>query len=379
MPTENEKEIALLGDAIAATDRELFIGAATGKDDEEIVHDETGDRTREGMGDGLEGQVEAEEPEEAEADADAETSEKGGDAEADEEADTEAEGDKKPKPDREVDGKFAAKEGADKTDVAADKGNKDGRVPPGRLREETQKRVAAEAERDEYKAKVEAGQREFAQLSAKLDQAVGRIDEISRRPAGDVAKPAADTKTEAPDIFSDPAAFIAQMQKPLLDRIDKLSQSREVDRAELSMRTARGEHKEVFDRAYEALGKLDPKNPDQFAIGSRIARSADPGQALVDWYRQDQVLREVGNDPAAYREKIAKDTREALLADPEFRKAVVAELNGEARGGKGGRQNNITRLPKSLNDAAGGSSAQRSAPSDDSERGVFEDAMSATG
>lgn len=46
MPKENEREIELLGEAIANTDREIFRGAVTGKDDEDIAHDERGRRTQ---------------------------------------------------------------------------------------------------------------------------------------------------------------------------------------------------------------------------------------------------------------------------------------------------------------------------------------------
>ena len=52
----------ILRDAIIGTEKEIF-GDAFGKDD--ITLDETGDRSHEAMGDGLEGQVE---PEEAETD-----------------------------------------------------------------------------------------------------------------------------------------------------------------------------------------------------------------------------------------------------------------------------------------------------------------------
>lgn len=386
MPKENEREIKLLGEAIANTDREIFQGAVTGNDDEDIAHDESGDRTREDMGDGLEGQVEAEDDDadaSTDADADADASDKDGDKDAD--AEDEAEGDAgdgedkdAEKPPRDKEGKFTPKDGdKDGKDKAEgeDKSLDKGRVPSARLREETQRRQAAERERDELKARFEAGQSEFRQLSSRLDQALGKIDEISRRTT---AAPAQQTETkaaEAPDLFTDPAAFIAHMQKPLLDKIEKLSQTREVDRAELSMRTARAEHKDVFDKAYEALGKLNPNDPAQHAIGARIARSADPGQALVDWYKKDQVLKEVGDDPAVYREKIAKETRDALMKDADFRKSLIEELRGEASTGRQGRPNTITRLPKSLSDAAGGRSAQSGEPFDDSDRGLFESVM----
>ena len=41
---------------------------------------------------------------------------------------------------------------------------------------------------------------------------------------------------------------------------------------------------------------------------------------MVGWHKRNKTLAEVGDNPTEYRERIAKETREALIKDPEFRK-----------------------------------------------------------
>jgi hypothetical protein len=77
----------------------------------------------------------------------------------------------------------------------------------------------------------------------------------------------------------------------------------------------------------------------------------------MQWNAQQQTLREVGPDPAKYRETIEKQAEERLMADPEFRKKVFAKAKEEATGANPPRT--VVRIPKSLSDVAGGSSANR--------------------
>lgn len=58
----------------------------------------------------------------------------------------------------------------------------------------------------------------------------------------------------------------------------------------------------------------------QFATGQ-----FDSWQRLVRWHKQQQVLGEVGEDPAAYRERILSEARESIEA--EIRAKVLAEMN----------------------------------------------------
>src|ERR1700743_1312787 len=126
------REIDPIGQAIIATEKEIA-GAAWG--DEEPVLDETGDRTIEEMGEGLEGQHEPDDDEtEGEESAEASESEEG-EGEADEEAEGEGETEKAAK----------ARDKEKPAEVVADSRD---RVPAKRLREQTERTRAIEAERD---------------------------------------------------------------------------------------------------------------------------------------------------------------------------------------------------------------------------------------
>ena len=121
---------SIIREAMRATEREVF-GEAFGND--EPVLDETGDRSLEEMGTGLEGQHEPDEDDEPE------TEETGDETETPEPKTGETEGKDKPT------------EATPKPEVEPEP---KGRVPAGRLREETKRAQAAEAALAEAKAKI---------------------------------------------------------------------------------------------------------------------------------------------------------------------------------------------------------------------------------
>jgi hypothetical protein len=133
------------------------------------------------------------------------------------------------------------------------------------------------------------------------------------------------------------------------------------------MAIAHASHKDTFEKAFAAINKLNPQNPDDRVTVQRIYSSPNPGEALVSWHKRAQTLAEVGDDPAAYRERVAKETREALMKDPEFRKQLIADLRGEAANpGPDGSPRTTTRLPGSFNRAPGSNLGTE----DDSEQAV---------
>lgn len=356
---------AQIDNAVDATSMEIY---ASAWGDDEPVLDETGDRSIEGMGEGLEGQTEVED-EDAEAE--------GGEGE-----DSEAEGDGKEGDDgktgKEGEGDAAAaKAAADK--LAAEK-PPEGKVPPGRLREETARAKAAETERDTLKVQVETeranSRKEIDELKAKFDGVLAALQR--QQPAA--PKAAVETKVEAPpDIFEDPKGFAEYLTKGFQSELAQRDQRMESLRVDMSMQSAAGRHGDGFAKAYEAVTKLNPQNPDDQVTVRRIWASPNPGEALVTWHRNQETLREVGGDPAAFKERIAKETRETLMKDPEFRKQLIAELRGEAGDdGTGRPTNTVVRLPRSLNGATGGTSRERVDPSagDDSQQAIFDSAFS---
>ncbi len=320
-----EREIDLLGGAIAATEMEIFGEATDGKSE---PLDDTGDRSVEDMGEGLEGQHEEEEGEEGQEQA-------GGQEQPGEES----EGDEDDQP-RGEDGRFRKKEEQQQApkDAKDGKPDKGERVPVRELLSEREKRQAAEAERD-------AAKKETAALNSKLDDILRRL-EAAEKPQPKPEQTQAQAQ-EPPDVFTDPVGFMAHIEARQQAKLDEM-------RAGMSMEMAHTRHGEKFEAAYKALTSLDPKSDTNRQLVQSIYRSANPGEAIVRWHNQQEALRRVGSDPDAYEAKVREETRKALAADPEFRKQLLTELQAEASG-RGRNPNPPVRLPKSLNSAAGGS------------------------
>lgn len=343
------REIDPIGQAIIATEKEIA-GEAWGN--EEPVLDETGNRSNEEMGEGLEGQHEPDDDETEGEESEAESEE--GEGEAGEETEGETE---------------AAVQTAEK-DKPADKPQVS--IPPRRLREETERATAAEAERDRIKAESATREAEFNRQIAAL---TARIDAVAR-PAQQPAAQAETKPTTPPDFFEDPNGFIAHQTKPLLDQITSLQNNMAAQRVETSMALAHTKHGDSFAKAFEAVGKLNPQNQDDRVTVQRIYASPNPGEALVAWHKRNETLREVGDDPAKFKERIAAETRDALMKDPEFRKTLLEGLRAEASTGDNGRPNTTLRLPKSLNGAVGGNrrAAAEIDQFDGSDQGIAESA-----
>jgi hypothetical protein len=321
------REVDPIGAAITATEKEIA-GAAW--DIEDTTLDETGDRTVETMGDGLEGQHEPDEYDAASEDDESEVEAESEEGEGDE-------GEAKPE--------VKEPEGEEKPAVKAE-GEREGRVPSGRLREANERAKALETQLETERTK---SAEQVAALNARLDQLM-----VSLRQPPKPAEGQAEAKPVVPDFFEDPAGFLAAQTKPLTDTVGQLRSELAAQRVETSMAIAHSKHGESFAKAFEAVGKLNPQNPDDRAVVQRIYANPNPGEALVAWHKRNETLREVGDDPTKYREKIAAETREALMKDPEFRKSLIEGLREEASRGEDGKPNTTVRLPRSLNGAAGG-------------------------
>jgi hypothetical protein len=336
--------------AMRATDREIF-GEAFGND--EPVLDETGDRSLEEMGTGLEGQIEPDEDEEPEAE------ETGEEIEA-------KEGDE---------GKKAEEEAAAaKAEAEAKADEPKGRVPAGRLREETKRAQAAEAALAEAKGKIAeaevARKKDIDALTARFDGVLAALNK--QQPI--VTPPKADEKTAGlPDLFEDPKAFADYVANAPKAQIEQMRSQMDQQRVEFSLNLAHQKHGDAFTKAFETVTKLDPYVQENKELVQRMWKSPNPGEALVQWNKRNEALREVGDDPSAYKAKIVEDTRKSLASDPEFRKQLLESLREEAATGDEGRPRNLTRLPASLNRASGGNHLRSDgADRDDSNAAIFD-------
>jgi hypothetical protein len=313
--------------AMIATENEIA-GFAWGVEDTDPA-DPTGDRSLEGMGDGLEGQHEPDEGEEPEGDEPE-------DGEGDEPV-------VEPKP--EV---VEPKPGEQQPIARADT---QGLVPSRKLREAGERARALEVERDALKAAMD---KRDADTKAQLDLMMRELAVLKTAPR-DPVKPMEATKPEViPDIFEDPTGFAKHLQKGFQDELARRDAQLSNLRVENSMAIAHKFHKDAFEKAWSAVNALNPQDPDARQTVQRIMASPDPGEALVNWHKRNETLAIVGDDPTKFVEKTRAELRESLLKDPEFRKQLLAEMRGEATNGADGQARNVTRLPRSLA-AVGGS------------------------
>ena len=333
------KEDDILRDAIIGTDKEI---ASSAWDQEDLSSDDDGDKSLEMMGDGLEGQREPEEDDEGDEDGADEATEV-------EAKDGEAETDGKNGDDK-AEAEAATKEAPESQQ------DRQGRVPAGRLREQSERARAAEAERDALKAQLAEKQAESDRKLAELTAKMEGFMQAARQAPQPAPKPAEAQQPEAaPDLFEDPKAYLEYVNKTIEARTNALQEQMRRSALETNLQMARVRHGQTYEAAESALKGLDFRNPENVDLVKRLENSPNPGEALVAWHKRNEVLREVGEDPAAYKARIAEETRKALAADPTFRQELLAALRGEAETGDNGRPRTITRLPPALARASGNS------------------------
>jgi hypothetical protein len=294
-----------LKDAVADTEAEIFADA-TGTDQA----DKSGEKSIEEMGDGLEGDH-VEDDAEAEKDGEQiEVEEKPGDTKGDEQT-------------RDKTGKFKA------DDEQTNRG-----VPPGRLREESEKRRVAEAAAVEKDKKLDTLQREFDAFKAGITAPKSQVQEPQKA-------------IEPPDMFADPQGWAAYQRA-------EMKREFETRLVEGSLADAHETHGEKFVAAYTELQRAGMAETQQFGSSPTVTRiwsATNPGKALMNWHQQQATVREVGNDPNAWLEKKLAER----LADPEFLAKAVESARANARQGDNGRPRTATRMPPSLNSETGGS------------------------
>lgn len=253
------------------------------------------------------------------------------------------------KPERERDpatGKFVKRAGdvADKPAPVEAPAKDDEVLPSWRAREINEERRQAQAELERMRV-------EHARLQAWAAQ--------QQRQAQPAQEP------QAPDPMLDPIAYTKFVQDGL--RAEYMQQ-RAVDMLNMDLRMSHMQHGERFEKAYEAL-VLEGQRGNQQLVRA-LTSQANPGEAIVRWHTNNEVLREVGPDPAAYKQK----TREDLLNDPEFRAQAEAHWRDQAMGGHQQRPNTVVKMPPSLSKATGSSEIPQTA-TDGSEAAIFNYAM----
>lgn len=190
----------------------------------------------------------------------------------------------------------------------------DARVPSWRLAEESSRRREAEQQLTQIRD-------EFRQMQHQMMQ--------MQRPIQQQAQP------EPIDPFADPNGFAQSIQSNFESRLQALQ-------LEQSLKFASFAHKDVFSEAYSAFVDHAHKTRDQ-ATYQRVMSSPDPGEALVNWFKERKTLAELGGtDVNAWLEK----KREEWLKDPAVQAKVIEAFKATAQ-----PSNNLTQLPPSLSRA----------------------------
>ena len=169
------------------------------------------------------------------------------------------------------------------------------------------------------------------------------------------------------DPLLDPAGYTNRLRQEFRNELA-------IERLNMNLEMSHMRHGEKFEKAYEAL--ITEGQRGNRALINHLTAQANPGEAIVRWFTQNEVLREVGPDPAAYKQK----TREELLNDPEFLQLAEQRLRERAMGGPvtgngQPRPNTVVKLPPTLSKAAGSSGDPDGTATDGSESALFAYAM----
>jgi hypothetical protein len=212
-------------------------------------------------------------------------------------------------------------------------------VPSWRLKEITEERRAAQAERDAFKQQRD-------QLAFEQQEFRRRLAQLEKPPE----------QPQEPDPLLNPREYREFMERRFEERLVN-------ERREMSLQSAAKTYGEEFKQAYAtAQQQVDP------ALRARMQHSSDPGETLIGWFRELKVRAEVGNDPAAYRKKIGDE----MLKDPEFRKRAMEAWRTEAQGNQ---QSGRPMLAPSLNGISRSAAALRASQQDLSDDALWDSTL----
>lgn len=264
---------------------------------------------------------------------------------------------------RNPDGTFATKEAAPEPEPkpitepeakpavaaeAADDADKGGQIPSWRLREEREARAEAQKALETERSERSRLAAEFAQMQRQL---------------AEFTKPKPKPEDE-PDPLLDPQGFLEHMRREWQEQILN-------ERRESSLRFAHRTHGDKFSEAYaeaqQAMARGDR------ALQARMQASPDPGETLVQWHQEQKTMKEVGNDPATYKQRLLDEA----LKDPAYLAKAIAAANAQAGGSPNNGARPAVKLPPSLSGAAR-ADAHETNPSDldVSDEGLFRHATS---
>lgn len=193
-------------------------------------------------------------------------------------------------------------------------------IPSWRLREETQRRREAEER--------------LAAASAQLQQFLNQARQQQQR-----------QPEPLPDLIEHPDQYAEVLRNQLRNEFEQRDIARSLHRADR-------QYGEAFRKAYEAFNAPEHAN-DEYLL-QRVRNSYDPGEAILAWHQEREILREIGPDPVRYRTKLEAEAQDKLLNDPAFRKKAMDHWRSEATQ----KPSSVTSLPN-LARAPGSASGPR--------------------
>lgn len=226
-----------------------------------------------------------------------------------------------------------------------DKPEKSGVVPHQALHESRQREKAASD-------RAEALERSLLQMQ-------GQLEAVQRQVAGQ--QPQSNEKAEPPDFWEDPNGFVAAQLSPIEKRMRQQAE-------QMSQRFAIQEYgREQVEKAYVEFGKALQTDPTLSAQYERIKASDHPYGDIVKWYKQQQTIQRVGEDP----EKWLEAEMEKRLSDPAKQAEILKRIQSTAVANS--QDSPVTNLPRSLSNLPGGANSAVSGDVDD--EALFKHAM----
>lgn len=184
----------------------------------------------------------------------------------------------------------AAEPGGDPQAQAPEPQNKG--VPPAAL-------VAERNKAKEEKARADALERQVQQLSAQMQAFM----------AGAQPKPPQAEPAPVPEIWDDPNSFVQHNIRQALDPVrEQLMFNARLVAASVHGKDTVEQAVQAFDAAISSRA-IDPVEYQ------RIMASPNPFHEAVAWHKRQSVLSEIGEDPDAYKARLAEEIRAQVLAE----------------------------------------------------------------
>lgn len=189
-------------------------------------------------------------------------------------------------------------------------------VPLAALKEERAKTRRCADQAAGFEKKAEDLSRDNAVLRQHITELLAAVQEDGRNP--DKSNPDAGNPEQAI------RALVHEIVSPLAASHGRTQEA-------VSRLSAMGEHgNEAVNAAYAELeNRINADPASMRAEYQRIMGSPNPWGELVKWHRKDTALREVGDDPAAFEQKL----RDRILAELSGTRVLPSNLAGARNAG----------------------------------------------